>query len=272
MSGFEEIIYVRDLKTGEERALAEHIAPATTGAPTWFPDGKSLLILGMSQDRSGGLGPGEVPSVVYRVLLETGEALPLFDFPPDKSWWGAIGITPTSDGRGVIYAHDGRLVRRDLDSGQEVELFRDPQLATGIISLSPDGSDLVFGVNDPAHATLYVEARLHEGGKLMIMSSNGGDARELFRLDGPGRAGGGWWRSDGIAIFFAVRDETGTTIMRVNRDGGGLERLQEIQGRPAAFSPSPDGRRVAFFTQENEAEIWVMENLVAALKKSGDGR
>ena len=152
-----------------------------------------------------------------------------------------------------------------------MELYQDPQLATGIISLSPDGSDLVFGVNDPAHATLYVEARLHEGGKLMIMPSNGGNARELFTLDGPGRVGGGWWGAEGAAIVFAVRRENGTTFMRVSRDGGGLQRLRETPGRGVAFSPSPDGRRVAFFTQENEAEIWVMEYLVAALRESGDG-
>jgi hypothetical protein len=34
------------------------------------------------------------------------------------------------------------------------------------------------------------------------------------------------------------------------------------------FSPSPDGRRVAYFTQENEAEIWVLENIKEALARA----
>ena len=272
MSGYEEIIHVRNMETGEERALAEHIAPATVGAPVWFPDGRSLLVLGMPQERSGGLDWGDVPSVVYRVSLETGEAQPLFEIPPNDDWWSRIRIIPTADGQGVVYSQEGRLVRRDLDSGREVELYRDPELATAIICLSPDGSELVFGVNDPAHPTPYVDARLHEGGKLMIMPSNGGDARELFKLDGSGRAGGLWWRPDGSTIFFAVRGDNSTTFQRVNRGGGEVERLQEVRGRPAGFALSPDGRRIAYWIQENEAEIWVMENLVAALRESVAGR
>jgi hypothetical protein len=140
--------------------------------------------------------------------------------------------------------------------------------AKDLLQLSPDGSELVFGVNDPAHATLGVDPRLHKGGKLMIMPSNGGVARELFVLDGSGRVGRGWWSSDGSTIVFVVRDEDSTTLMRVTPGGGDVERLQEVLGRPAGFGPSPDRSRIAYWIQENEAEIWVMENLVAALRES----
>ncbi|HZD04322.1 MAG TPA: tetratricopeptide repeat protein, partial [Longimicrobiales bacterium] len=83
MKGFEEVLYVRNTRTGEERALAADIAPATVGGPVWFPDGRSLLLLGMPQERSAGMGVREWPSVVYRVDVATGEPTPLFDLPPD---------------------------------------------------------------------------------------------------------------------------------------------------------------------------------------------
>jgi Tol biopolymer transport system component len=268
MKGFEEILYVRNLATGEERALAEHIAPATTGGPTWNPDGRSILVVGMPQTSSGGLDWGEVPSAAYRIDLASGEAVPLFEFPPAGDWWSRIGIIPTPDGRSVIYVHQARLVRRDLGTGRERDLYGDPLLAGGMLALSPDGSELVFGVNDPSHSTGYVDARLHEGGRLMIMPSGGGTPRELFRLEEPRRAGDVWWSPDGSSILFGVRDGESTTFLRVGRAGGRAERLDTAWDLPVVFTPSPDGRRIAFWLQENEAEVWVMENLVAALRET----
>jgi Tol biopolymer transport system component len=211
---------------------------------------------------------GDFPSAAYRVDLVSGDATTLFEFPPDNDWWSGIGIVPTPDGQGVIYANDGKLVRRDLGSSREIELYQDPQLAAGILAVSPDGSELVFGVNDPSEERLYPDSRLHEGGRLMIMPGRGGEAREIFRLDGSRRAGGVWWSPDGSSILLAVRDAKSTTLFRVGRTGSDVERLQQPWSEPAVFTPSPDGHRIAFFVQENEAEIWVMENLVAALKEA----
>jgi Tol biopolymer transport system component len=272
MKGFEEVIHVRDLETGLERSMAEDIAPATTGAPVWFPDGKSLLVLGMPQEMSGGVDWGDVPSAVYRVDAETGEATPLFEFPPDNHWWSRVRVIPTPDGEGVIYSRKGRIVRRELATGDETELFQDSLLAPAVLFLSPDGSKLVFGVNRPLPAYGNVDPRVHKGGSLMTMPVNGGPARELFRVEDEGRVGFVFWNPDGSRLFFGLRAEDGTSLFGMDPEGGEAERLFDADERLAGLSLSPSGDRLAYWVQENEAEIWVMENLVAALREGGGGR
>jgi Tol biopolymer transport system component len=263
--GTEEIVYVLNMKTGEERALAEHIAPATVPAPNWFPDGRSLLVLGIPQSAAARSG-GKVPSAVYRVDLDTGAATPLFEFPPDQSWWYGKGLIASPGGDGVIYVHDGRMVLRHLQSAREQELYRHPDLGPAMC-LSPDGSELAFVIRGSAQPGEESKARAGNT-RLMIMPSRGGDARELASVEVPIPLGQLAWTSDGRYLLFVRRDKKAAALMRVPRQGGKAERLWEIQERMPGLSPSPDGRHIAYFTQENEAEIWVLENIKEALARA----
>jgi Tol biopolymer transport system component len=273
--GKEETLYVRDMRTGVEHSVAEGMRLSTTGAPTWFPDGRSLLVLGKLRDT--GVGEEEVQPAVYRVALTTGEAAHLFDLPATpnwpSSWLSRVGLVATVDGDGVIYHQVGGLVLHHLPSGQEEDLFRHPDLAANILALSPDGSELVFGISDPnaVPPDYPTPVFLHQGGRLMVIPAGGGEAREILRLKEPCQVREVSWTSVGHHIFLLQRDEEGTAIMRVPRDGGKVERMWEAQEGPGSWAPSPDGRRAAFWIQENEAEIWVMENLVAALKEKAGG-
>ena len=264
--GTEEIVCVLNTKTGKERTLVEDIAPATVPPPTWFPDGRSLLVLGIPQSaarRSANKGP----STVYRVDLATGAATRLFDFPPNSNWWFGKGLVASPDGDGVIYSHDGRLVLRHLQSAKEEELYRDPNLGPRIC-LSPDGSELAFWIDGSSGLPgAQSESRLG-GARLMVIPSRGGEARELVRVEHSNHLS---WTSDGRYLLFFLRDEkgrAGRTLMRVPREGGKAERLWQTTERMPGLSPSPDGRRVAYFTQENEAEIWVLENIKEALARA----
>jgi Tol biopolymer transport system component len=263
--GTEEIVYVLNTKTGEERALVEHIAPATVPSPSWFPDGRSLLVLGIPQSAAA-RSADKVPSAVYRVDLGTGAATPLFEFPPDRSWWYGKGLIASPGGDGVIYVHDGRMVLRHLQSAKEQELYRHPDLAPAMC-LSRDGSELAFVIKGPTQPDAQSQARAG-GTRLMIMPSLGGEARELASVEVPIPLGQLAWTSDGRYLLFVRRDKKSATLMRVPRQGGKAERLWETQERMPGFSPSPDGRRVAYFTQENEAEIWILENIKEALARA----
>lgn len=75
------------------------------------------------------------------------------------------------------------------------------------------------------------------------------------------------WTSDSRYVLFLQRDEDGTAVVRVPATGGKPERVFATQQDLAGLSLSPDGQRAAYYTQENEAEIWVMENLVEALEE-----
>jgi Tol biopolymer transport system component len=277
VDGKEEILHVLSVRTGEDRSLAENIQPATTGAPSWFPDGRSLLVLGKEKD--AGWREESNPAVVYRVDLTTGDAEHLFQIPRTqslglRSWWAKIGITATAQGEAAILMYDSRLYIHDLRTNQEQELFHHPDLAAEVLALSPDGSELAFGISDPS--ILPPETphpiRLNQGGRIMLIPADGGKPREVLKLQHPCAATEVSWSSDGRHLFFLQRDEEGTAIMRVAREGGEVERMWETPEWPMSWAPSPDGRRVAFWTQENEGEIWVMENLVAALRETEEGR
>jgi Tol biopolymer transport system component len=274
--GREEVLHVLNVRTGEDRSLAEGIQPATVGAPTWFPDGRSLLVLGKEKDPER--PEGSIPAVVYRVDLSTGNAEPLFQIPRTqavgpRSWWAQIGLLATPQGDGVILMYDRRLYIHDLRTGQEEEIFRHPDFAAEVLALSPDGSELAFGISDPSTLPPGTphQIRLNQGGRIMVMPAGGGQAREILRLQEPCAVTDPAWSSDGRYLFFQQRDEGGTFIMRVPSEGGEVERMWEAPQRMWAWAPSPDGRQVAFWIEENESEIWVMENLVDALR-GPDGR
>ena len=244
--------------------MAEHIAPATAG-PTWFPDGRSLLVLGMPQTE---MNPGKVPSVAYRVDLASGAPTRLFEFPPDEYWWFRIGLLASPSGDGVVCSHNGRLVLRHLQSAREEELYRDsdpPDL--GGMHLSPDGSELVFKIKGPAVADSRAQVS-QQGTRLMIIPSRGGETRELVGIErSPRDVSIVGSTSDGRYLLFIQRDQRVTAVMRVPWKGGKAERLWETQERLRGLSPSPDGQRVAYWTQENEAEIWVMESIKEVLAR-----
>jgi Tol biopolymer transport system component len=264
---YQKVLSVRNVTTGEEGALASHLVPATVGTPEWFRDGQSILLIAMLEEDNVTGDWSNVPTALYRVDLASGEATSLMGFRPDPAWWFGISALPTSSGDGVIYVHDGRLAVRDIASGREVELYRHPDLASHILALSPDGENVLFGIADSTVDDQRPKTALREGGRLMMVPSRGGDVRELVRLEVPCTVRDVTWTSDGRYVLYVQRDEGGTAIMRV-APGGIPDRLWETAPRTLGMlSSSPDGRRAAYITQENEAEIWVMENLKEVLQR-----
>lgn len=260
-------IRLRDLPTGTERILTREINPATVGGPRWHPDGKSVLTVGMARSVDREEWPN-TPAGLYRIDVSTGEVHRFFDFAADNYWWMEIGMTLTPDGKGVVYRHRGRLLLQDLESGGVEELFYHPDLS-GPLKWSPDGSELLFGIADSSGTDQSPGRR-----RLMIMPFPGGEPYELLRIDLPGRlrVGSFNWTSDGRSILFLQTLERRSTLMRISRDGGEPELLWESDERFLGFPLSPDHRKVGITTQTNEAEIWVMENLVEALKGMEGGR
>ncbi|MCG6956171.1 MAG: tetratricopeptide repeat protein [Gemmatimonadetes bacterium] len=251
---------LRNLASGTERVLTRDLNPGTIGGPRWLPDGRSVLLV--AQERAGGDGRGwSDHTALYKIDTHSGEFESLFDFEANWRWWFDIGFVPTVSGEGVYYVHDGRLVLHRLADNQETELYRNPQLAPGILALSPDGSDLLFGVNDADHSQM---PRLREGGKLMIMPAGGGEVRVLAQVQDSTPIVNAYFTSDGEHVLYHRGDQDGLVVMRVSRDGGQPQRLFE-SGRRMNVTPSPDRKRAALMVQTNEAEIWVMENLKEAL-------
>jgi Tol biopolymer transport system component len=265
-SDYQKVLSVRNMTTGEEEALASHLVPATVGTPEWFRDGQSILLIAMLEEDNVTGDWSDVPTALYRVDLVSGEATSLMEFPPYPAWSFGIGAVPTSSGDSMIYVHDGRLAVRDIASGREVELYRHPDLASRILALSPDGENVLFGIADSTVSDQRPQSTLREGGRLMMIPSRGGDVRELVRLEVPCGVVAVTWTSDGRYVLYVQHEADATAVMRV-APGGMPDRLwQTAPRRFGLLSPSPDGQRAAYITQENEAEIWVMGNLKEVLE------
>jgi Tol biopolymer transport system component len=261
---------VRNVATGEERLLAPQLAP---DKPSWFPDGKAILVAAQRKDRP------RAGEALYQVDVATGHAEALLEFPPEPSW-SNLGSVPgigglMRDGEYLIYVHDGRLRQRHLPSGREVELFRDPGLTTRLLALSPNGAELVFAVNDSTDgARPHPMTELHNAGRLMIVSLEGGEVRELLKVSEPGTVRSLNWTPDGHHVLFlqvlpgrsGAGAELGSVLWRVSREGGDAERVWQFGRRVYSFALSPDGSQASYAVPDTESEVWVMENLGAVLE------
>ena len=225
-----------------------------------------------SPDYHGGL---------YKVDVESGEATAVLELKGETEtpWWYGISGVWSAESDAIIYSQyygnlmEGRLVWRDLASGRERLLYRDPLLTTRMLALSPDGNRLVFGVRDSLRGGGV--ASIATGGRLMIMDLAEGEPRELYHIHEPGTVRSLQWTPDGGHVLYSRTEEVEerrTSMWRVPAEGGTAERLWsfgkgQFSGR---FSLSPDGERVAFDVYTQELEIFVMENLKAALAENNE--
>ena len=268
---WDQILAVRDVETGGERELATHL---DVEMPSWSRDGQSILVIGIERAERNNQEPA-----VYRVDVETQVATPLLLFPPDPEWWWSIGARWASDGHGLIYVRDGRLVLHDVNTHAEVELYRHPGLISQLLSLSPDGEKLLFAVADSTWANLQrgTVNRLHGDvqGKLMIARLPEGEIYELLRVELESGASirNVDWGPDGRYVYFTeTRAGENTVLNRVPIQGGEVARVWVSQQPIHEFTISPGGQQVAYTRGENNADIYVMENLKAFLRNKEDNR
>jgi Tol biopolymer transport system component len=173
-----------------------------------------------------------------------------------KKWASIADWSPHQNS--IYYVDSGRLLRRDLVSGQEKELYSDPHL-TRLLILSPDGKWLVFGT----------EQSESEPGSLLIMLTSGGAVRELFKKPEEKRMiGHAVWTPDGKYILFTIDDYQlkGTEVWRITPEGENPEKLWRAENEIGGLSIHPAGREIAFSLYTQESEIWAMEEYLASIR------
>jgi Tol biopolymer transport system component len=251
-------LHVRHVATGEDRVLAEHIG---IRRPRWAPDGGSILLVGYdATDESEGY-----TGAIYRVDVETGEATAVVRLGMEvANWWGGVSGIWSADGRSIIYAQshtnpwdstieEGELRTRDLESGEERLLYRDPNIEAKLLARSPDGHWVAFGVADSS------------GARLLLAHLTDGRVRELVTL-GPPEPQAIAWTPDGRHMLVIRNRDKGSELLRVTVESGELERLGMVSERIVEFAIHPAGRRIAYATYVQEDQVWVMENLGAVLE------
>jgi len=243
------VICIRSIATGEEREIETPLSFEIAAPPTrlqWSPDGRFLMATGSDSRGRGGL---------YRIDVRMGTVVPIVQGPsvsfrPQGVW--------SADGRAIFYSRDGGILRRDLETNTETDVYRkQAETSPGsgrTLALSPDARWLAFG-----------DRRV-----LMVMPSTGGEAREVVRLQPGGEEGslsGVEWSRDGGHVLASIGDSGdsfGVTpeLWRIPAEGGQRHKVGLATQGWATLAVHPDGRRIAFTAGEPKQELWVMENLL----------
>jgi Tol biopolymer transport system component len=208
----------------------------------------------------------------YRVDVETGETSLLLKREDGAgSFWP--GLSP--DGKTIFFTFykgergdkyrgpgDCFLGSYEIETAKEKELCRvlpRDQRERQSIAVSPDGRQLAFVVHElPWPITSVIK----------VISSEGGEPRELFRSPWPGYIPGNQgleWTPDGRYLL-VVRGSMSTEIgelLRIPAQGGEPQAIGLAAKRLTSPSVRSDGKQLAYHAvSEASNEIWVMENFL----------
>jgi Tol biopolymer transport system component len=246
------VITIRSLETGEEREIPLRLSNLGDRSMLWWsPNGNSLLMPASdAEDRTG----------LYLIDVNTGAISPVVQTTAaDPVWaaaWSADGSTVFYS-RMAIYGGVSRVTARELDSGDERELYRGSASA---LAVSPDGMELAlieYG-GSPSHA------------RLLVLPLEGGEAGELIAEPG-GYDIIDWhyglaWVPDGTGLLYGKTVRQGSSavgeVWHVSATDGS-RRPTELTIEGGHLRLHPDGRRIAFASGSPDAwEVWVMENFL----------
>jgi Tol biopolymer transport system component len=244
-------LVIRSTATGEERALTK-VNPGhyQERSIRWYPDSRSLL-LQQRRDKTE----------FRRIDVETGEERTVLE---GDIWSDEL----SGDGKTLFYSLRGkasqpgldlqRLMRRDLDTGREKELYRTESRMTGFfgLTLSPDGTRVAF------------LTQIGEGVRALVtMPESGGELKEIYRAKkGEGLLLNSWgacWTKDGrhLIVTGHIYPNEPTQLLAFPADGGQPRTLTTM---PLILNPSisPDGRHILFTGAREKRELWVFRNFL----------
>jgi Tol biopolymer transport system component len=230
---------IRNMKTGDIQETATHLI--INQLYCWAPDASAIIVRGGNTESQYG---------IYQVELPGGKTNRLYELAAGDT----AGAIWTADRKAIIHSRDGVLVIHNLETKEEIELFRQSG-GDFVLSVSPDGENLALGIS----------------GKLVTIPVSGGMVQELTTLPGPGNHS--WalpanlvWTPDSKYLLFPVEERQNPEILyRISAEGGKPEKLWESKNGISGMSIHPDGRQIALSTYTKANEIWVMENLLRQL-------
>jgi Tol biopolymer transport system component len=258
------VLCLRSVKTGETRTVSSPQLHWFRRI-VWGPDSRSIIAaIGLDKSQRTGM---------YKIDVQTGDATSIVKFER-----GSVikSVAWSLDGKAVFYPYTewtkklSRILRRNLETGQEKELYRKiapPDI--GSVTLSPDGKYVAFLTAEK------VEEKLTD--VLRIIPAAGGKPTDLIKKPLPGGIGPYAWTPNGREILFVKRPDYNKQdqkceLWMIPAEGGEARKLGLTIDRIAELSIHPDGQRIAFSTAKRGAEVWVMENFLPAKTESKGGQ
>ena len=239
---------IYSLESGDEREISLKGRFRGFGRSRWTPDGRSILISGDEKERGRGW---------YKVDLQTGNTTLIV---PHGSW----SLAAAPDGKTVYYdkltsKEFFQIMKRDIETGEEQELYRIPPYDNNTLALSPDGRRL---------ALMMRENETTRG--LQVLPVAGGEPVTLcsFEKDRQVKYIHITWSPDGRYIYFSKQKPNGDGIWelwRIPSEGGGAQNLKLAMHRFMDLNIHPDGSRITFASStmhEKVGAVWVMENFL----------
>jgi Tol biopolymer transport system component len=249
---------IRDLKTGEERKFAENLQ--FTHPIRWSPDGNSVLVIGydkVKRRREGSRGG------VYSVDIKTGqinEVILLSDYKyttPRDDAFPLSDVQWSSDGKSIFYLFfQDRLAKHDLATGEDKILYTHSHFDRGVMSLSPDGKNLLLATKSPEEKKSRLFTIPAEGGKEKMLCT----AQEADNFYFAG------WFPDGKYVYF-VETKDGASLWRVPAEGGIPQKNWQLKNPARILGLHPDGKHIALSFSESTTEVKVIKNLAQELGK-----
>jgi Tol biopolymer transport system component len=228
-----------DIASGQKKLITGTVADAMQ--PNWSPDGRRIAFWSLAGGRRD----------VYTIPAEGGDATPVTS---DRAVdWGPVW---SGDGRYLYYCSDrgGSMniwrVRIDPRTGKprgEPEAFTAPARFAGPMSISTDGRRIAY---TQQYQTMSIERVAFDPDREVI-SSLPQPVTQGSRMD--------WfpeYSSDGQWIAFSSLNPR-EDIYLVRPDGSGLRRLTDDDFRDRQPRWSPDGKRIAFYSNRSgKYQIW----------------
>jgi Tol biopolymer transport system component len=239
-----QTVIIHSMDTGEERELRAGEWTFVWGGTRWTSDGKSVVLPASQAGKGNNL---------IRIDVQTGQVTSLMPLPALD---GVPRFELSPNGNIIFMPNKGQLVAHDLQYGQERVVIEKPGLYSGI--MSPDGQRILIAVGDGMSQAL------------LIIPADGGEARELVRIDGKKETpfwGSAAWTPDShyVAFLKGIKGKDRQwQLWRVAIEGGepqylGLDFTGQLTGE---LRIHPDGRRVVVDGILVNLELWVMENFL----------
>ena len=239
---------IYSLGSGEEREISLKGKFSSFGRSRWTPDGRFVLIGGDEIERGRGW---------YKVDLQTGNTTLII---PHGAWSPVVSL----DGKTVYYdkltsKEFSQVMKRNIETGEEQELYRIPPYDNTTLALSPDGKRLALMMREN-EMTRALKVLPVDGVEPVVLHRFEKD-RQVKYIDIT-------WSPDGRYIYFSKQKPKGGGIWelwRIPSEGGEAQNLKLAMHGFSQLNIHPDGSRITFSSRtmhEKVGAVWVMENFL----------
>jgi len=248
------VLVVRDLETAREHSPEPALRKIL--APRWHADGTNLVAEALDSDNRWG---------IYAINADTAEVEPMVTWDrPSCGCSAAPAVSP--NGRLLAYYRPqeregkGDLVLRNVDSREETVLIFGASAADiRALSFAPDGTML-------ATVTRRVNADPPGSWILEFISLATGERRDItFLGSSPQEADVIGWTDDGSGALYVRADDDRHSLGWAGRDGSTRILVNELPRDLRDIRLQPQHNQLVFSAGRHRAEIWMLENPLAAI-------